>query len=416
MATHQNSGDHGVSDQRAFAGIKVLDLTRVLAGPFCAYQLALLGAEVIKIEPPGKGETVRWRTESDPSFGQQGLSLGFMTQSSNKRFLSLDLNKPEGRDIFLKLAAECDVVVQNLRSGSAEKRGIGYEAVKKVNPEVVFMSITAYGNTGPKQSHPAYDSVIQAWSGFMSVTGTKESGPLKAGPPIIDYSTGLAAAYAVSAALYQKQRTGKGQYIDLAMLDTNIILMASVVTAHMNTGAIPKQGGNDAASRSPASTTFNTADGLIAFAINEEHQHQGLLKVLGLTALNDDPRFATGAARRDNIPALRALMQEKLMQRTAAEWEPLFNEAGAPAGRVRTIPECMAEMQTESRGLFHSFPPSETGFAKDLKVPLSPFTFAHDGPRADTPPRKVGADSAAILAELGYDEKTIAALREKRII
>lgn len=416
MTANQKATDQGAGDPRAFAGIRVLDLTRVLAGPFCAYQLALLGAEVIKIEPPGRGETVRWRTEADPSFGQQGLSLGFMTQSSNKRFLSLDLNKPEGRDIFLKLAAECDVVVQNLRSGSAEKRGIGYEAVKKVNPEVVFMSITAYGNTGPKQSHPAYDSVIQAWSGFMSVTGTRESGPLKAGPPIIDYSTGLAAAYAVSAALYQKKRTGKGQYIDLSMLDTNIILMASVVTAYMNTGAAPKQGGNDAASRSPASTTFNTADGLIAFAINEEHQHQGLLKVLGLTALNDDPRFATAAARRDNIPALRTLMQEKLMQRTAAEWEPLFNEAGAPAGRVRTIPECMAEVQTASRGLFHSFPPSVTGFAGELKVPLSPFTFAHAGPRADTPPRKVGADSAAILGELGYDEKTIAALRDKKII
>ncbi len=405
-----------VVDQRAFAGIKVLDLTRVLAGPFCAYQLALLGAEVIKIEPPGKGESVRWRTESDPAFGQQGMSLGFMTQSSNKRFLSLDLNKPEGRDIFLKLAAECDVVVQNLRSGSAEKRGIDYAAVKAVNPEVIFMSITAYGNTGPKQSHPAYDSVIQAWSGFMSVTGTTETGPLKAGPPIIDYSTGLAAAYAVSAALFQKQRTGKGQYIDLSMLDTNVILMASVVTAYMNTGAAPKQGGNDAASRSPASTTFNTADGLIAFAINEEHQHQGLLKVLGLTALNDDPRFATSAARRDNIPALRALMQEKLMQRTAAEWEPLFNEAGAPAGRVRTIPECLDEAQTASRSLFHTFPPEATGFAKDLKVPLSPFSFAHDGPRADTPPRPVGADNDAILGELGYDAKTIAALRAQHVI
>jgi len=411
MATDKTS-----TDPRAFAGIRVLDLTRVLAGPFCAYQLALLGAEVIKIEPPGRGETVRWRTEADPSFGEQGLSLGFMTQSSNKRFLSLDLDRPEGRDIFLKLAAQCDVVVQNLRSGSAEKRGIGYEAVKKVNPEVVFMSITAYGNSGPKKSHPAYDSVIQAWSGFMSVTGTKESGPLKAGPPIVDYSTGLAAAYAVSAALYQKQRTGRGQYIDLSMLDTNIILMASVVTAYMNTGAPPKQGGNDAASRSPASTTFNTADGLIAFAINEEHQHQGLLKVLGLTALNDDPRFATGAARRDNIPALRALMQEKLMAKTAAEWEPLFNEAGAPAGRVRTIPECMAEAQTASRGLFHAFPPAATGFAKDLKVPLSPFTFAHDGPRADTPPRKVGADNESILGELGYDAAAIAALRGKKII
>ena len=138
--------------------------------------------------------------------------------------------------------------------------------------------------------------------------------------------------------------------------------------------------------------------------------------MLGLTALNDDPRFATGAARRENIPALRALMQEKLMTKTAAEWEPLFNEAGAPAGRVRTIPECMNEVQTVSRGLFHSFPPEVTGFAKALKVPLSPFTFAHDGPRADTPPRKVGADSDAILRELGYDAQAIARLRDARVI
>lgn len=405
-----------MTDQRAFAGIKVLDLTRVLAGPFCAYQLGLLGADVIKIEPPGRGETVRWRTEADPTFGQQGMSLGFMTQSSNKRFLSLDLNKSEGRDVFLKLAAQCDVVVQNLRGGSAKKRGIDYDAVKAVNPEVVFMSITAYGGTGPKQSHPAYDSVIQAWSGFMSVTGTKDTGPLKAGPPIIDYSTGLAAAYAVSAALYQKQRTGKGQYIDMSMLDTNLILMASTVTAYLNTGAAPKQAGNDAASRAPASTTFNTADGLIAFALNEEHQYQGMLKVLGLQALNDDARFATPAARRDNIPALRALMQEKLMARAAADWEPLFNEAGAPAGRVRTVPECLAEAQTLSRSLFHTFPPSATGFKKELKVPLSPFSFAHNGPRADTPPRPVGADNETILGELGYDANAIAALRAQHVI
>ncbi len=263
---------------------------------------------------------------------------------------------------------------------------------------------------------PAYDSVIQAWSGFMSVTGTRETGPLKAGPPIIDYSTGLAAAYAVSAALFQRQRTGKGQFIDLSMLDTNIILMASVVTAYLNTGAAPKPAGNDAASRSPASTTFNTADGLLAFAINEEHQYQGMLQVLGLQALNDDPRFATAAARREHIPALRALMQQKLMARSAFDWETALNAAGVPAGRVRTIPECLADAQTASRSLFHSFPPEVTGFAKDLKVPLSPFSFAHDGPRADTPPRPVGADSDAILGELGYDAEMIAALRDKKII
>jgi CoA:oxalate CoA-transferase len=405
-----------VADQRPFAGIKVLDLTRVLAGPFCAYQLGLLGAEVIKIERPGRGETVRWRTEADPSFGKQGMSLGFMTQSANKRFLTLDIDKPEGRDIFLKLAADADVVIQNLRSGSAEKRGIGYEDIKAVNPRAIFCAITAYGTTGPKKSHPAYDSVIQAWSGLMSITGTPQSAPLKVGPPVIDYATGIAAAYAVSAALYQRSHTGTGQFIDLSMLDTTMILMSSVVTAYLNTGVPPKPAGNDASSRAPASTTFNTADGLLALAINEEHQYQNLLKGLGLEALNGDPRFAEPAARRDNVPALRAALQQALMTRTALEWETLLNELCVPAGRVRTVPDCVADAQIASRGLFHTFPAGETGFARDLQVPLAPFRFEHDGPKAETPPRPVGADTDAILNELGFSGADVQRLREHGVI
>jgi formyl-CoA transferase len=405
-----------VNDQRPFAGIKVLDLTRVLAGPFCAYQLGLLGAEVIKIERPGRGESVRWRTEADPSFGRQGMSLGFMTQSANKRFLALDIDKPEGREIFLKLAAGADVVVQNLRSGSAQKRGIGYEDVKAVNPKAIFCSITAYGGTGPKQSHPAYDSVIQAWSGLMSITGTPESAPLKVGPPVIDYATGIAAAYAVSAALYQRSHTGTGQFIDLSMLDTTMMLMASVVTAFLNTGVPPRPAGNDAASRAPASTTFNTADGLLALAVNEEHQYQNLLKGLKLEALNADPRFAEPAARRDHVPALRATLQQGLMTRTAMEWETLLNELCVPAGRVRTVPDCLADAQLASRGLFHTFAAGETGFARDFQVLLAPFRFEHGGPKAETPPRAVGADTDAVLGEAGYSAEAIRVFRERGVI
>ena len=399
-----------------FEGIRVLDLTRVLAGPFCAYQMALLGAEVIKIEPPGRGESVRWRTEADPSFGERGMSLGFMTQSANKRFLTLDLNKPEGREIFLRLAAESDVVVQNLRTGSAEKRGIGYEDVKAVNPKAIFCSITAYGNTGPKQNHAAYDSVIQAWSGLMSVTGTPETAPLKAGPPIVDYSTGIAAAFAVATALYQRTLTGKGQHIDLSMLDTMLVLMASVTTAYLNTGVAPKPAGNDAASRAPASTTFNTADGLIAFAINEDHQYQHLIEGIGLTRLNQDPRFATPKARRENVPALRAEIQQALMAKSALEWEMLLNVKGVPAGRVRTIPECLADPQIASRGLYHTFSAAESGLDRDLTVPLTPFRLEHGGARAETPPKALGADSDEILAGLGYDAQAIARLREARVV
>ncbi|MDH5537601.1 MAG: CoA transferase [Betaproteobacteria bacterium] len=399
-----------------FEGVRVLDLTRVLAGPFCAYQMALLGAEVIKIEQPGRGESVRWRHEADPSFGERGMSLGFMTQSANKRFVTLDLDQPEGREIFLKLAAECDVVVQNLRTGSADKRGIGYEDVKAVNPKAIFCSITAYGNTGPKGAHAAYDSVVQAWSGLMSVTGTPESAPLKVGPPVIDYSTGIAAAYAVSAALYQRSRTGKGQYIDLSMLDTTIVLMASVVTTYLNTGVAPKPAGNNASSRAPASTTFNTGDGLIAFAINEEHQYQNLLQGLGLEKLNQDPRFADPRVRRQNVPPLRAEIQQALMAKSALEWELLLNPLGVPAGRVRTIPDCLADEQIASRGLFHTFAASESGIDREVTVPLAPFRFAHDGPRAQTPPRPIGADTDAVLGDLGYSAADLKWLREQGVV
>lgn len=403
-------------DNRPFVGVKVLDLTRVLAGPFCAYQLGLLGADVIKVERPGRGETLRWRTEADPVYGRSGMSLGFMTQASNKRCVGIDLDRPEGREIFLKLAAGSDVVVQNLRTGSAEKRGIGYADVKAVNPKAIFCSITAYGNTGPKRRHAAYDSVIQAWSGLMSITGTPETAPLKAGPPIVDYATGIAAAYAVAAALFQRERTGEGQYIDLSMLDTTIVLMASVVTAYLNTGVAPGPAGNDAASRAPASTTFSTADGLLAIAVNEEHQYQNLLRALGLAALNDDPRFAQPSARRENVAPLRAAIQQALMSRTAAEWEAILNEIGVPAGRVRTIPECLEEAQIASREMIHTFSGETAGLPRDLRILLAPFRFLHGGPRADTPPRPVGADTEAVLRELGYDTGVIRNLRERGVI
>jgi crotonobetainyl-CoA:carnitine CoA-transferase CaiB-like acyl-CoA transferase len=399
-----------------FAGIRVLDLTRVLAGPFCAYQLGLLGAEVIKVEPPGRGETIRRRAGGDPGMNEQGLSVGFFTQASNKRFLTLDLNQPAAREVFMKLAATCDVVVENLRTGAMDKRGVGYEAVRAVKPDIVWCAISAYGRTGPKQQHPAYDSVIQAYSGLMSVTGTKATGPLKAGPPVVDYATGMAAAFAVSSALFQRSRTGEGQYIDLSMLDTTYMLMASSVTAYMNSGKPPQPAGNDAASGAPASTTYETADGLLAIATNEEHQFRNLLKTAGLAALIDDPRFVPGAARRAHVPELRAELQAAFRKKSADEWERLLNEAGTPAGRVRTIPEAMAEAQTASRGFFHTFSAADSGVGREVTVPLSPFRYAHDGPQASAPAKPVGTDTDAILGELGYAKEAIAGLRASGVV
>jgi len=396
---------------RPFEGILVLDVTSVLAGPFTSYQLALLGANVIKIEPPGRGESTRWRTESDASLGKAGMSLSYLTQSSNKRSLTLDLNKPAAREVFMKLAADVDVIVENLRTGSMAKRCIGYEKVKAMNSGVVWCAITGYGQTGPKKRHAAYDSVIQAISGMMSVTGTDDSGPLKAGAAVVDYATGLAGAFAIASALFQRERTGNGQYIDVPMLDSAMILMASTITSYLNTGKVPGAHGNDAFSRTPASTTFNTADGLLAIAINEEHQYRNLLTQLGLEALLTDPRFADPALRRENRQPMSEVLQLALMKRSASEWETLLNEVGVPAARVRNVAEIMSEEQVAANGMFHRFTKTETGLDRELSVPLTPFRFAAGGAHAHTAPRRVGADTDAVLSSLGYTAADIEQMR-----
>jgi len=401
---------------RPYEGLRVLDITRVLAGPYASYQLALLGADVIKIEPPGKGESTRWRTEADPSLGNAGMSLSFLTQSANKRFMTLDLDTAGGREVFLKLAANVDVIVENLRTGSMDKRGVGYEAVRALNPKIIWCAITGYGRTGPKARHAAYDSVIQGISGLMSITGTPETGPLKAGPAIVDYATGLAAAFAISSALHVRNRTGEGQMIDCPMLDAALMLMAGTVTSYMNTGKAPTANGNDAPSRAPASTTFETKEGLFAVAVNEDHQNRKMLKLLGLENMTSDPRFKDATSRRAHRDEMRQAFQDAFMQKTAAEWEPLFDEAGVPGARVRTVPEIMSEPHVVERATWHTFTAAETGLQRELKVPLTPFKLARGGAQATTPPKAVGADTDAILQGLGYSASDITRLRTEKAV
>jgi crotonobetainyl-CoA:carnitine CoA-transferase CaiB-like acyl-CoA transferase len=401
---------------QAFEGIRILDLTRVLAGPYASYQFALLGADVIKIEPAGTGETTRWRSEGDAELGNAGMSPSFLAQGANKRSLTVDLDSAEGQQIFLRLVATSDVVLENLRTGSMDKRNIGYEHARRVKPDIIYCSATGYGQTGPKARYPAYDSVIQAAAGMMSVTGVPETGPVKTGPPVVDYAMGQAGAFAISAALFQCMRTGQGQHIDLSMYESCMALMTSMLTIYVNSGNAPGLRGNEAASRSPASTTFETKDGQLSIAINENHQFHNLVRALGHGDFVEDPRFKDAASRRGHTEFLRQTFGAALMTRPAAEWEVILNEAGVPAARVATLPEMMRDPQVIERGFFQKMSAEDTGVGRDLLLPLTAFRFKTDGPSLRKGPPRAGADNEDILKELGYAETEILSFKQRRVI
>jgi crotonobetainyl-CoA:carnitine CoA-transferase CaiB-like acyl-CoA transferase len=333
-------------------GIRIVDLTQVFAGPYCTYQLALLGAQVIKIEPPG-GEQTRVGGADAGLVGQR-VGLAFCTQNSDKDCIELDLKAPGAVDAVLAMVADADVFIQNYRPGVAERLGLGEAAVRAANPTVIYCSISAYGSEGPIGHRPAYDHVVQAMSGIMATTGTAETGPLKVGAPYVDYATGLNAAFSVLAALRERDRTGEGQLVDVSMLDTTLNLMANNVVTTATTGIENPPLGNEAASRAPSAGCFKGSDGkLLMLAANNERQFRDLCGCLGYAEWADDPRWAEPANRKDNADALRELFHTAFASRTASEWETELDRIGVPAARQRTIGEVIAEGQPAARGLLH---------------------------------------------------------------
>lgn len=371
-------------------GVRVIDFTQVLAGPYCTYQLALLGAEVIKIEQPG-GEVTRGGGDI-PSLTKQGLGLGFCTQNADKDTVEVDLKDPENVKSVLSLIAQADIMVQNFRPGVAERLGIGEATVRDINPKIVYCSISAYGGEGPIGHRPAYDHVVQAMSGIMSTTGLEGSGPMKVGAPYVDYATGLNSAFAVLAALRERDRTGEGQRVDVAMLDTALSLMVNNVVATATTGKeIPKLG-NEAASRAPSSGSFDTADGsVIALAANNERQFVDFCRALGHPEWSEDPRWNNAVIRRENHEALRLEIQQVFMMKPARHWESLLDEAGVPASRVRTINELLAEGQPAARGLLTELKVGDAD--TPLQLPGIGFRLNGDSLTPQRAPRKVGADN-----------------------
>ena len=401
---------------QAMQGIKVIDLTRVVSGPYCTYQLALMGAECIKIEDPGKGDQVRRSgAGSNAYYRDRDMATNFLPQNSNKKSITLDLRQKEGKAIFLQLIKDADVLVENFRAGVMTKLGLDYQTLIKINPKLVFCSLTAYGQNSPKGHHTAYDGVIQAASGMMTVIGTPETGPMKIGPPITDYATGMAAAFAIATALFQRSRDGQGQYIDVSMLDTALSLMSWHVTDYLCTGNHPQARGNEPTSQNPSAGTYETLDGKLTLGSNEEHQYRRLCKALGLGHFLTDPRFELISERRKNNQTLYQEIQKVIATRTAIEWEGILNEAGVPATLLRTIPEILGHEQITSRGLLHKFD-EVPGLEGSVTVMLAPFKMAHDGPAIKTPPPRMGEHTEVVLKSLGLQTSDLEKLKESKVI
>lgn len=407
------SSASGPPPSSLLGGVRVLDLTNVLAGPFASYQLGLLGADVIKVETPGTGDLAR-QLGADPTLNAQKMGASFIAQNAGKRSITLNLKSGAGKEAFTALVKSADVLVENFRPGVLARLGFSGEELLAIQPSLVYCAVSGFGATGPLKDRPAYDQIIQGLSGMMSATGTGETGPLRAGYPLADTLGGTAAAFAISAALYHRARTGKGAVIDISMLETAMTSMGWVVSNYLVAGTEPVPMGNENFTAAP-SGTFRTRDGLLNIAANEQSQFETLCRLLGAEHLAGDPRFSGREPRKRNRDELRDELETALAKDTAENWERILSAAGVPVGQVLPVARALEHEQIRQRDLIHRVPFPRTedsdGEAHDVAV-IGHGIHVNGGTSAPRqgPPR-LGQHTDEVLAEVGFTARDIQRLR-----
>lgn len=397
--------------RQAMEGIRVLDMTNVLAGPFATLHLALLGAEVIKIENPTDGDLAR-KLGNVPKLNQELMGTSFLAQNSNKKSLTLNLKAPEGREIFKKLVATADVLVENFRPDVMKRLGLDYPVLAQINPRLVYCAISGFGQTGPDAFKPAYDQIIQGLSGVMAINGDERLNPLRAGFPVCDTVGGLNAAFATLAALFHRERTGEGQFIDVALLDS-IMPLAGWVAANLLIGKQqPVLMGNDNFTAAP-SGTFVTKDGYINIAANKQEQWEAVADLLGVPGLKTDPRFQERDSRKKNRKALTPLLEVKLKEQETAYWVELLNKNDVPSGAILGLEAALNQPQVRHRQTLQKVGVEGVGelqlFGLSAKLEKTPGGI-------NAPPPRLSAHTNEILGDLGYSEEDLRRLNEDRVI